>query len=67
MMFADNIVWDIDFEDGETYRSACAELKLPRRVELPKRFWPENGDPLKAIADWLSNEYGYRAITFVVC
>jgi hypothetical protein len=65
-MFADNIVWDIDLEEGKTYKSACAELKLPKRVELPKRFWPENGDPLKAIADWLSNEYGYRAITFVV-
>jgi hypothetical protein len=65
-MFADSIIWDIDLEKSETYKSACAELKLPKRVELPKRFWPENGDPIKAIADWLSDEYGYRVKKLVV-
>lgn len=66
-MFADNIVWDIDLEEGETYKSACAELKLPKRVELPRRFWPENGDPIEAIADWLSDEYGYCIKSFTMC
>ena len=46
-MFADNIIWDIDLEEGETYEAARAELELPKCVELPKRFWPEDGDNIE--------------------
>lgn len=61
-MFADNIIWDIDLEP------------LPKRVELPKGLWLEDGDTVEGylpcyddeISDWLSNEYGYCVKGFVV-
>ena len=65
-MFAIDIVWDIDLEEGETYEDARKKLNLPERVKLPERFLPDNwstGD-LKMgyyddIEDWLSDEYGF--------
>ncbi len=66
-MFADNIIWDIDLEEGETYEAARAELELPKCVELPKWLWPEDGDIIEGyppccaddVTQWLSDEYGY--------
>lgn len=73
-MFADNIIWDIDLEEDETYEAACAELELPKRVKLPERFLPGNWSArgLKVeycddIEDWLSNEYGYCVKSFALC
>lgn len=70
-MFADNIIWDIDLEPGEKYEDVRADLALPKRVELPKGLWLEDGDPVSPcyddeISDWLSNEYGYCVKGFVV-
>lgn len=69
-MFADNIIWDIDLEEGETYEAARAELGLPKRVELPKWLWPEDKDSLPCyddeISDWLSNEYGFCVVEFTL-
>ena len=73
-MFADNIVWDIDLEEGETYESARAELELPKCVELPKWLWPEYKDDIEGyppyydeeISDWLSNEYGFCVVEFTL-
>lgn len=80
-MFADDIIWDIDLEEGETYESARAELELPKCVELPKWLWPEDdveemlNDPevfapccvTADIEDWLSDEYGYCVKSFALC
>jgi len=70
-MFADNIIWDIDLEPGEKYEDVRTDLALPKRVELPKWLWPEDGDPVPScyddeISDWLSNKYGYCVKEFVV-
>ena len=73
-MFVIDIVWDIDLEDGETYKDARKKLNLPKRVKLPERFLPDNwnaGD-LKMgyyddIADWLSDEYGFCVESFALC
>jgi len=74
-MFADNIVWDIDLEEGETYEAARAELELPKCVELPKWLWPEGFDLSEGyppcydddISGWLSDEYGYCVKSFALC
>jgi len=73
-MFADNIIWDIDLEDRETYEAVCKKLKLPKRVRLPERFFPENWNArgLKVeyyddIANWLSGEYGFCVENFALC
>lgn len=69
-MFADNIVWDIDLEEGETYEAARAELELPKCVELPKRFWDPDANSseyYEDISNWLSDEYGYCVKSFALC
>ena len=74
MMFADNIIWDIDLEEGETYEAARKKLNLPKRVKLPERFLPDNWSAggLKVeyyddISNWLSDEYGFCVESFVLC
>ena len=73
-MFADNIVWDINLKEGETYEAARAKLKLPKRVKLPERFLPDkwSAKGLKVqyyddITDWLSDEYGFCVESFALC
>lgn len=65
-MFAIDIVWDIDLEEGETYEDARKKLNLPERVKLPERFVPDDGDVTgfqmeyyDDIENWLSDEYGF--------
>lgn len=66
-MFADNIVWDIDLEEGKTYEAARAELELPKCVELPRWLWPEDKDDYDdEISDWLSNKYGFCVVEFTL-
>lgn len=73
-MFADDIIWSIDLEPGETYEEIRAELELPKCVELPKWLQIDDFDLtegyapdwIEDISTWLSNEYGYCVEGFVV-
>jgi hypothetical protein len=71
-MFARDIIWDIDLEPGEYYEDARAELGLPTCVELPKYLQLRDSELIDGCRDfdddvinWLSKEYGFRAISFV--
>lgn len=54
-----NIIWDTE-ENGE--RIPQEELGLPLEVDLKD----ENATDMDAIADWLSNTYGYCVLGFEI-
>lgn len=65
--YAEDIIWDIDLEDGETYEEAREELKLPTLVRLPEKLSEELEADLADdddVSDYLSDKFGYCVQSF---
>lgn len=58
-MYAKNIAWDIDLEDGETYQEALYKCDLPAAVWLPDEIVEKEADDEDFISDWLSDMSGF--------
>lgn len=60
-MYATNIKWDLDLEEGESYIEALVQCALPTSVKLPD--WMVEPS---VIADWLSDRYGFCHDGFII-
>lgn len=58
-MYARNIKWDVDLEDGETYEEALEEYNLPTVVWIPDDVIEKEADDEDFISDWLSDKCGF--------